>query len=739
MHAVKKQAVFAKQHGLFRAASASNVVSNLLAVMLNLDHCSDNTSYDSLPQVSRVDYFISHSWSCPCWMKSLAFCHFLNFDLAIVSSCMACLFAVLILFLHAGSFSGVATQPQGLLYGCLLCWPVAVFLAVYLFAHIGARTTFWFDRICVNQIDETVKAQTLQAIPAFVAQSTQMLVLWDDTYFDRLWCQYELSVHAKTAASPLAMKLVPMWISLWTLSWISLYTMVNFLCLGQTSSQLDLESRRTLFTSMVDASFVPPFVYLLTAFPFSWFCIQKLKSHKLMLDQMAHFDLRNAKCSVESDRKIIEEQVLQLFDEALEPPLSVAFDESDMIDTFEPFFSMQVQGSRFDLNENSNESVVLLDTLREIRHITSYPTSSEIIDQFNSYVRGPLRDSVVNSMGKEEFISFKSCVVVSFPWWFQGLISVLGCDARADCETSAVYGGYQSVEVYMATNAVMRLFLGPFVNALSYPLMLRTNKLVGTLVSDTYVHLILGSFCSAMVAFLLDHLGLHLCGMLVVVVTKYSHVWLAGLIAGLTCLFGASWFLFRQRPQRISQRSQRCFGETWCKQLPSIRADTKSIVICMWFAEKGLHCAVALINFVWRCYVVLGGSRILCWKLKGFGSFGSLWRLWWSPLSTLYLRSPLTIILDSRTGPMAAFARRFGPRRIPRGVVDSCGGFGIGVFEQKWKKTNEKNEVLFGQILVEDLAHLLGADPHLAWCHGEIHCSGHWPSPMESWWRTDWE
>eukprot|EP00434_Breviolum_minutum_P024583 symbB.v1.2.021713.t1/scaffold1892.1/size96974/10 len=558
MHAVKKQAVFAKQHGLFRAASASNVVSNLLAVMLNLDHCSDNTSYDSLPQVWRVDYFISHSWSCPCWMKSLAFCHFLNFDLAIVSSCMACLFAVLILFLHAGSFSGVATQPQGLLYGCLLCWPVAVFLAVYLFAHIGARTTFWFDRICVNQIDETVKAQTLQAIPAFVAQSTQMLVLWDDTYFDRLWCQYELSVHAKTAASPLAMKLVPMWISLWTLSWISLYTMVNFLCLGQTSSQLDLESRRTLFTSMVDASFVPPFVYLLTAFPFSWFCIQKLKSHKLMLDQMAHFDLRNAKCSVESDRKIIEEQVLQLFDEALEPPLSVAFDESDTFEPLEPLEHSGKNDSRFDLNENSNESVVLLDTLREIRHITSYPTSSEIIDQFNSYVRGPLRDSVVNSMGKEEFISFKLCVVVSFPWWFQGLISVLGCDAHADCETSAVYGGYQSVEVYMATNAVMRLFLGPFVNALSYPLMLRTNKLVGTLVSDTYVHLILGSFCSAMVAFLLDHLGLHLCGMLVVVVTKYSHVWLAGLIAGLTCLFGASWFLFRQRPQRISQR---CFGE----------------------------------------------------------------------------------------------------------------------------------------------------------------------------------
>lgn len=83
---------------------------------------------------------------------------------------------------------------------------------------------------------------------------------------------------------------------------------------------------------------------------------------------------------------------------------------------------------------------------------------------------------------------------------------------------------------------------------------------------------------------------------------------------------------------------------------------------------------------------------------------------------------------------MAAFARRFGPRRIPRGVVDSCGGSGKSVFEKKMKKKQMKTmKFLFGQNLVEDLAHLLGADPHLAWCHGETHCSGHWPSPMESW------
>ena len=133
----------------------------------------------------------------------------------------------------------------------------------------------------------------------------------------------------------------------------------------------------------------------------------------------------------------------------------------------------------------------------------------------------------MNSMGKEDYISFKLCILVSLPWWFQGLILVLGCEGR-HCERSAAYGGYSSVPEYMVTNAAMHLLLAPLVNALSYPVMLKTNHL--------------------------DHIGLYLCGILMVVVNKYSHVWLAEFLAGLTLLLWAAWFLFRKSlPQ--SQRS----------------------------------------------------------------------------------------------------------------------------------------------------------------------------------------
>ena len=536
--------------------------------MLDLTQKRSSTSgslYDSLPNVSRVDFFISHSWSCPSWIKTLAFCHFLNLDLAIASSFLACLVAIFVLVLHTGSLSGVAQLQQGTLYASLLCWPMAVFLVAYLCGHAAVgRTSFWFDRICVDQSNSSVKAQTLQAIPAFVAESTQMLVLWDDSYFERLWCNYELSVHAKTAESPRAMQLVPMWISLWTLSWISLYTILNFLCIGQKAPPLDLDSRRSLFSSMVGSNFVPSYVYLLTAFPFSWFCIQKLKSHKLMLDQMANFDLRNAKCSVESDRKVIEEQVLQLFDEALEPPMRMAFIAGE---------APMAQLDRLDGEVSEDAplvSHVSRETIEEIRHITSYPTKDEVINQFNTYVRGPLRDSVMNSMGKEDYISFKLCILVSLPWWFQGLILVLGCDGR-HCDRSAAYGGYRSVPEYMVTNAAMKLLLAPLVNALSYPVMLKTNHLVSQMAEGMVSQMLLGSACSAVAVFLLDHIGLYLCGILMVVVNKYSHVWLAEFVAGLTLLFWATWFLFRKSlPQ--SQRS--LSHHTWLTGLHRHRAQT---------------------------------------------------------------------------------------------------------------------------------------------------------------------
>ena len=92
--------------------------------------------------------------------------------------------------MYAGSVSGIARECQPWLYLTLLHIPMAVFFGTYFFGHLFSSRAFWFDAICVDQENVFEKTAILQAIPAFVAKSTQMLVLWDEKYFERLWCNY---------------------------------------------------------------------------------------------------------------------------------------------------------------------------------------------------------------------------------------------------------------------------------------------------------------------------------------------------------------------------------------------------------------------------------------------------------------------------------------------------------------------------------------------------------------------
>jgi len=177
------------------------------------------------------------------------------------------------------------------------------FVLTYLFGHLAVdQSSFWFDRLCIPQINLWVRAQTLQHVPVFVAHSSQMLVLWDDTYFERLWCNYELAVHVKAAASKdaPALQLVPMWMPIWTLSSCGLFTIAGFLFAeqGSTTESVDLDSKTavSLFMSIYNRHFnIPICLYLAVSVVFSWFCFGKVRRHKKMLDQMTNFDLRNAR------------------------------------------------------------------------------------------------------------------------------------------------------------------------------------------------------------------------------------------------------------------------------------------------------------------------------------------------------------------------------------------------------------------------------------------------------------
>eukprot|EP00438_Fugacium_kawagutii_P023821 Skav220110 [mRNA] locus=scaffold1727:97641:99233:+ [translate_table: standard] len=528
MHSVQEQIAFAKDRGLFRAASAWIITSSLL-------HYAAKNFHWELPKVARCDVFISHSWSCRKWLKFLAICHYLNLDLAIVLSVLAGLLSLVLLVLHAGNLSGVAQLSQGLLYAGLVCWPMAVFILVYLFGHVCSKRSFWFDAVCVDQSNAFVKAQTLRTIPAFIAQSNKMLILWDDTIFERLWCNYELAIYAKACCSACAFEVLPMWVPMWTLAWsaiwLGFFGLVFFY--QQQIPTLDTTSRISILVSGMNAYCLPPFVFLAASVPVSWFCFRKLKLHKLMLDQMSQFDLRNAKCSLETDRVVLTEQVVSLFDEAFQPPLRVAFDVPDD-DSIDAASDAPLISSR-----NFQE-------LQEVRHITSYPTNDEIVDQFNLYVRGALRDTIVNALGEEDHISFNLCVGTCLPLLFLGLKATVDCEGHVDCLEPAAKWGIDSANQFQLLDGFFNLVIYPACFLILCPLMLRANHFVAGMVQETLPRMVLGSLLCTIIMFTVYSLCVLECGLCFVVVTKYSHAFLLAFCIGLAGLLCTMWLLFFQ-------------------------------------------------------------------------------------------------------------------------------------------------------------------------------------------------
>ena len=528
---------------LFKGTYAWAVTCNLLHWCLCGDTRQRNTCDVCCTsfEVSQVDFFISHSWAGPASLKALAFCHHLNLNWAIASSIFSSVFGIFIFHcvFYRGNSSYDSPQSLETPFLWVKLFPMTVFIVTYLFGHSIRKKTFWFDRVSVNQVNLLVKSKTISQIPSFIARASHLLVLWDDSFFARLWCNFELAVHAKLGP-PDSIQVVPMWQPLWTLVLFGLQCMVCF-TFQNPQDHFDRESRFSLLISFVQAYTMPMSMYFLISTGVACFAFEKLKRHKAMLARMASFDIRNAKCALETDRIMIEEQVFRLFDEALEPAVSVDLDD----------LGTAIPGPG---PLETQMPLISPDTLHDIRHITSYPTKDEVMDQFNLYVRGPLRNAALSWTGQPGHISFKLCVVGILPWQYASLFWLITCDGHKNCEAYALEQGYSSMALFLGVNGISLLFLENLSAIVWPPLLLRANEIVDELVSDSILKRLLGSFSGGMILCVVDYLAQIQSGMLIVVATKYSPPWFAGFLVGLILEFIVFWAVFFRTPSSSSLR-----------------------------------------------------------------------------------------------------------------------------------------------------------------------------------------
>ena len=121
-----------------------------------------------------------------------------------------------------------------------------------------------------------------------------------------------------------------------------------------------------------------------------------------------------------------------------------------------------------------------------------------------------------------------------------------------------MYAGYGTVSEYMASNAAINLLFQPLVNVLGLPLMLWANHLTTTCFSAYSLQILIGSVLSGLVLKLMDNLFFTQRGMLIVVVTRFSTTWLAGLIASVILELVLFWLLFLRSWRHQHVRAVAC-------------------------------------------------------------------------------------------------------------------------------------------------------------------------------------
>ncbi|CAE7722822.1 unnamed protein product [Symbiodinium sp. CCMP2592] len=148
-------------------------------------------------EVDVIDEFWSHSWHGESWKKILLLLVLKNGKAAMAVGTLG---AGLAMFLFmAGILPGKynAGRDYDALNSCWCVW-TGILLASVTLVFWKTRKMVFLDRVCVNQVDEDEKCEAVLSIGALLKSSQAMLVLWDTTYVERLWCVFELAAYIKS-------------------------------------------------------------------------------------------------------------------------------------------------------------------------------------------------------------------------------------------------------------------------------------------------------------------------------------------------------------------------------------------------------------------------------------------------------------------------------------------------------------------------------------------------------------
>jgi hypothetical protein len=322
---------------IWRGLPISRMLGQGPGLMSNSQTESTFLLSEQLEDQQHIDIFLSHTWSSNAWLKYAAMLYYFNGRNSIVAAHSAALAAFLMLLAvkELTSYGGylpvfyvpmpgnVEEYPKGLPV-CGPCFFIGcvVQIGTYVFGHFiwfwtrGVyRKTVFLDKCCIHQTDEDMKRRGVEHVGSFVKQSRSMFIPFDDDYFERLWCAYELAAFVRYKKSDVihSLNFMPIKVA------VFVFCIAVFGFIGTTGFMFMVAVNDLLFF------FWPPQNWLwffgmwgiggtlVFGVPKFIFCHLSLQSRKTLDDKLANFTVHNAKVTMEDDRHMIEHCIREWF------------------------------------------------------------------------------------------------------------------------------------------------------------------------------------------------------------------------------------------------------------------------------------------------------------------------------------------------------------------------------------------------------------------------------------------
>ncbi|CAL1140185.1 unnamed protein product [Cladocopium goreaui] len=170
--------------------------------------------YHKSRESHKISTFWSHSWRGGHWRKLLTLVIFYNGTAAVSLGFLASLL-VMLLFLF-GLLPGLE-RPFGNLQVKWSCWSLCSGCIVTSLVTIFWRpqTEVFLDRICISQVGN-LKGQAIFSLAGMLQKSDKLLILWDPTWTERLWCRFELAAFLQSKkATPCDRKILKECVKIW--------------------------------------------------------------------------------------------------------------------------------------------------------------------------------------------------------------------------------------------------------------------------------------------------------------------------------------------------------------------------------------------------------------------------------------------------------------------------------------------------------------------------------------------